>query len=560
MPVPVIVLNFGHSVLRTLDDYTQAASEIYRHYRQGQNVVAVTSAQGDQTDVLMAEARRIGPDGTAKNLAELIQLGERRSAARLALALERIGAPAFVRQARDLGLKASGPRMDAELVSMNVAQIETDLKDHDIVVMPGYVAIGENDRPALLGNGGADLSALYVAHRLGVEAILLKDVDGIYSRDPKVLNPKESDAERYSELTWDDAKKLAGPLIAPKALDFAAAYKVPFRVGTPGIPVFTRVGDKGPVTSPKPQPKKLRVAMMGLGVVGGGVYRRIAANSERFEIVKIMMRSPEKYIGQGYSKDLLTTGFEDILAEKPDVFIDVSGPIDPALDYCRAAIAKGIHIISANKQAIAAGGQDLINLAAQHNVQLLFSSAAGGGMPILEMCLRERGRITRIEALLNGTTNYMLGEITKGRSYEQALKDAQDKGFAEADPSADVGGADAAAKIRLLALLGFGEEIGLDDIPRDSIENFALKDTPKGAIKRIATCWKDIHGFSATLELKDVSLNNFIAQAEGEEAHAVFTFDDGDQYRIRGKGAGRWPTAESVMADLYDISAGYIVN
>ena len=86
MPVPVIVLNFGHSVLNSLEDYTQAASEIYRHYRQGQNVVAVTSAQGDQTDVLMAEARRIGPEGEAKNLPELLQLGERRSAALLALA------------------------------------------------------------------------------------------------------------------------------------------------------------------------------------------------------------------------------------------------------------------------------------------------------------------------------------------------------------------------------------------------------------------------------------------------------------------------------------------
>jgi homoserine dehydrogenase len=553
MPVPVIVLNFGHSVLRSLDDYTEAASEIYRHYRQGKNVVAVTSAQGDQTDVLMAEARRIGPDGTAKNLAELMQLGERRSAARLALALERIGAPAFVRQARDLDLKAKGPRMDAELVGLNVQQIEQDLKDHDIIVMPGYVAIGENDRPALLGNGGADLSALYVAHRLGVEAILLKDVDGIYSRDPK-----EGDAQRYTDMTWDDAIAVAGPLIAPKALEFAAENKVPFRVGTPGIPVFTRVGGQHKAVGAVPKTKKLRVAMMGLGIVGGGVYRRIAANNDRFEIVKVMVRNKDKYLDQGYPEAILTTIFDDILASKPDVFIDVSGPIDPALGFCQQAIEAGIHIISANKQAIAAGGQDLIDSAARHKAQLLFSSAAGGGMPVLEMCLRERGRITRIEALLNGTTNYMLGEITKGRSYADALKDAQDKGFAEADPTADVGGADAAAKIRLLALLGFGEEISLDEIPRDTIENFNLTETPKGAIKRVATCWTDIHGFSATLELKDLSLNNFIAQADGEEAHAVFTFDDGDQYRIRGKGAGRWPTAESVMADLYDISASYI--
>jgi homoserine dehydrogenase len=174
------------------------------------------------------------------------------------------------------------------------------------------------------------------------------------------------------------------------------------------------------------------------------------------------------------------------------------------------------------------------------------------------MCLRERGRITRVEALLNGTTNYMLDEISAGKSYAEALKEAQDKGFAEADPSGDVNGSDAAAKIRLVALLGFGEEITLDDIPRDTIENFAPATPPKGAMKRIATCWKDKNGFSTKLELKDLSLNNFIAQADGEEAHAIFYFDDGDQYRIRGKGAGRWPTTESVMADLYDISASYL--
>jgi len=133
------------------------------------------------------------------------------------------------------------------------------------------------------------------------------------------------------------------------------------------------------------------------------------------------------------------------------------------------------------------------------------------------------------------------------------LKEAQDKGFAEADPTADVGGADAAAKIRLVSLLGFGEEITLDDIPRDSIENFVPPNEIKGAIKRISTVWKHETGFDAILTVKDLSLNNFIAQAAGEEAHAIFYFDDGDVYKIRGKGAGRWPTTESVMADLYDI-------
>lgn len=551
MPVPVIVLNFGHSVLNTLEDYTQAASEIYRHYRQGQNVVAVTSAQGDQTDVLMAEARRIGPEGSAKNLPELLQLGERRSAALLALALERIGAPAFVRQARDLGLTAEGSFTGARLTGLNTPQLLQDLKDHDIVVMPGFVAIGEKDRAVLLGDGGADLTALYVADQLGVEAVLLKDVNGIYEVDPK-SNPS---AKRYAAISWDDATRVAGPLIAPRALGFARKNEVPFRVGKPGLPSYTRVGPETGAMKAAPSPRQLKIAMMGLGVVGGGVFRRVKAHPKQFEMAKIMVRSPEKYIDQGYDPDLLTTDFDTLIASKPDIFIDVSGGVEPALSHMKALLDAGIHVVSANKQAMAAGGQELLDFAVAQAAQLRFSASAGGGMPVLEMCLREAGRITRVQALLNGTTNYMLDEIGKGRSYAEALKDAQDKGFAEADPTADVGGADAAAKIRLIALLGFGETISLDEIPCDSIENFAPNAPAKGAWKRIANIWKDRTGFATALELKDLSKNNFLAQAEGEEAHAIFDFDDGDQYRIRGKGAGRWPTTESVMADLFDISA-----
>jgi len=550
MPVPIIVLNFGHSVLRSLDDYNDAASEIYRHYRRGQNVVAVTSAQGDRTDILMAEARQIGPEGNAKNLPELIQLGERRSAALLALALERIGAPAFVRQARDLGLKAK----NAALIDLNVEQLKDDLKNHDIVVMPGHVAIGEKDRSVLLTEGGSDLTALYVAKKLGVKALLLKDVEGVFEHDPKQAGPAPG---RYEEVSYADAREKAAPLISPKALDYAEDNKIEFGIGKPAIPSFTTIGARTGGISPISPPKILKVAMMGCGIVGGGVYRRIKANPDRFDMTKIMVRDINKYVDQGYRPEELTTEFADIAAAEPDIFIDVSGPVDPALDHCKAMLAAGVHVVSANKQAIAAGGQSLIDFAKEKGSQLMFSSAAGGGMPVLEMCIRERGRITRVEALLNGTTNYMLGEISVGKSYAEALKEAQEKGFAEADPSSDVNGSDAAAKIRLVALLGFGEDIGLDDIPRDSIENFAPNAPPKGAMKRIATCWRDMNGFSTKLELKDLSLNNFIAQADGEEAHAIFYFDDGDQYRIRGKGAGRWPTTESVMADLFDISSTY---
>ena len=552
MPVPVIVINLGHSVLKSLDDYTDAASEIYSHYRKGQNVVAVMSAQRDATDSLMAEARAVGPEGIARNLPELVHLGERRSAALLALALERIGAPAFVRQARDLGLKAKGPSTDAELVGMNVKQLEEDLKNHDIIVMPGYVGIGEKDRPVLLGNGGADMTAIYVAQQLGVKALLLKDVDGIYEHDPRGSGPAP---KRYTQISWEDAIKRAAPLVASKAIEYAKDNALEFDIGTIGVPIYTTVGADTSVPKAGPIIKPMRVAMLGCGVVGGGVLRRVGSMPDRFSMVKIMVRNVDKYIAEGIDPELLTADFDDVLAAEPDIFIDVSGPIDPGLDFCHQMLSRGVHIVSANKQAIAAGGQELIDYAAQQNTQLMFSSAAGGGMPVLEMCLREKGRITRVEALLNGTTNYMLGEISKGVPYEDALKAAQDKGFAEADPSGDVNGSDAAAKIRLVALLGFGKTIDVAEIPRETIENFAPNEPSKGAFKRVATCWQDKNGFSANLEVKNLSKNSFLAQADGEEAHAVFTFDDGDVYKIRGKGAGRWPTTESVMADLMDISS-----
>jgi len=457
MPVPVIVLNFGHSVLRSLDDYTEAASEIYRHYRKGQNVVAVTSAQHDQTDILMAEARRIGPEGTAKNLAELIQLGERRSAALLSLALERVGAPAFVRQARDLGLKANSDTQEASITDLNVEQLQQDLRDH----------------------------------------------------------------RRYDQISWDEAQKRASVLVAPKALKFAKENALAFDVGTLGQPSYTTIG---PITQEPIAPKSIKkksIVMMGCGIVGGGVLRRVQALDNRFEMKKIMVRNVEKYIAQGINPELLTDNFDDLIAQEADIFIDVSGPIQPALDYSRQMLSRGVHVVSANKQAIAEGGQALIDFAKDNKAALQFSSAAGGGMPVLEMCQRETGRITRVEALLNGTTNYMLGEITNGVSYADALKAAQEKGFAEADPSADVDGDDAAAKIRLVALLAFGQAISNADIPKESIRDFKLDASPKGAIKRIATCWQDRNGVHTSLEVRDLSLNNFIAQADGEEAHAI---------------------------------------
>ena len=188
------------------------------------------------------------------------------------------------------------------------------------------------------------MTALYVADQLGVEAVLLKDVNGIYEVDPK-SNPE---AGRYEQISWDEAIRVAGPLIAPRALGFARKHEVPFRVGQPGLPSYTRVGSKTGDMKAAPSPQKLKVAMMGLGSVGGGVFRRIAAHSDQFELVKILVRSPEKYIDQGYHPESVTTNFDDLITAKPDIFIDVSGGIEPALTRCKTMLDAGVHVVSAN--------------------------------------------------------------------------------------------------------------------------------------------------------------------------------------------------------------------
>ena len=144
-----------------------------------------------------------------------------------------------------------------------------DLKDHDIVVMPGYVAIGDNDRPALLGQGGADLTALYVTQQLkergaGDRAVLLKDVDGVYDRDPRSSGPE---VKRHEALSFDDARDLTKVLIAEGALAFAKKHDLAFELGTPGIPFYTRIGAATSVATPLKAPKKMRVAMLGAGVM-----------------------------------------------------------------------------------------------------------------------------------------------------------------------------------------------------------------------------------------------------------------------------------------------------
>jgi homoserine dehydrogenase len=234
-----VVLKFGSSVLRGPGDLPAAAAEIVRRRRSGQGVVAVVSAFAGDTDRLIAEAEAAG-GARSRHAPRLVALGEEKSAALLAMVCETLGLDVAVLDARALGLRAAGPATDATPSAIDAPRLAAALLRRGAVIVPGFVAIGEAGDPVLLGRGGSDLTAVFLAAALGLsEAVLLKDVDGVYDRDPAAADG----ARRYDRVDPGVARRVAGRLLQPKAIDFAAAHDVAIRVRAIG-------GDDGTLVAP----------------------------------------------------------------------------------------------------------------------------------------------------------------------------------------------------------------------------------------------------------------------------------------------------------------------
>ena len=215
----IIVLKFGSSVLRQESDLTTAVHEIYRSLREGYRVVAVVSAIGDTTDALVRQGSAWVDEPSPAAWASLLATGEATSCALLALALDRAGTPCILLDAHLADLRTSGPLTDASPESLDTQAILAALDDTPVVVLPGFTGRDEAGRTTLLGRGGSDLTALFVAHQLGARCLLLKDVDGIYDRDPE----RHPGALRYAQVTWEEALEVGGSIVQPKAIRYAAA-------------------------------------------------------------------------------------------------------------------------------------------------------------------------------------------------------------------------------------------------------------------------------------------------------------------------------------------------
>ncbi len=234
------VLKFGGSILGTARDYAAAVADVRRHLRRGERVLAVVSALKGATDSLLADARYFGPEPEPGATASLLATGEAASAAKLALALNAAGVEAVLLEPGAAGLVTQGPLLDAEPVDVNEDEVRRALERSGAAVVAGFYGRDSAGGYALFGRGGSDLTALFLAHRLGAAGcLLLKNVDGVYEHDPAEPGRKP---RRYARISWDDALKLGSRVVQPKALHFARRHRIEFDVAAVGAAAGTHVG------------------------------------------------------------------------------------------------------------------------------------------------------------------------------------------------------------------------------------------------------------------------------------------------------------------------------
>lgn len=311
-----------------------------------------------------------------------------------------------------------------------------------------------------------------------------------------------------------------------------------------------------------------KVAIMGYGTVGSGVYDIIktnadslsrSANGEKVEIKYILdIRDFDDHP----EKELFTKDFNDILNDgEVSVVAEVMGGLHPAYEFTKNLLESGKSVVTSNKELVATYGTELLEIAREKNVNYFFEASVGGGIPIIRpmhQCLTANN-IDKIAGILNGTTNYILNQmIKKGKTFETALKDAQDKGFAERNPAADIEGHDACRKIAILASLASGKMVDYNDIDTDGITNITLDDVKyasamNSVIKLIGYAEFDkngrIYSIVAPMIIKDESP---LSGVDGVFNAIMVTGDCVGDVMFYGKGAGKLPTASAVVADVID--------
>lgn len=321
------------------------------------------------------------------------------------------------------------------------------------------------------------------------------------------------------------------------------------------------------------------IGILGAGTVGGTLVRRLVDDREAIQaktgidlhVRRIAVRDPAKPRAFHVPAELVTDD-PGLVVDDPDVqlVVEVMGGKDPAGSLVHAALEAGKPVVTANKELIAAHGAELIALAERRGVPLLFEAAVGGGIPIIRPLAETLAgeQIERVAGIVNGTTNYILTRMGDGDDYADALAEAQALGYAEPDPTADVSGADAAAKAAILASLAFGTWVGSDAVPFEGIDRLRREDIEFARflgyeVKLLAIATRTAAGVCARVHPAMIPAGHPLASIRAATNAIFITGPSVDELLFAGPGAGGEPTATAVLGDVIDaareILAGAVV-
>ena len=317
--------------------------------------------------------------------------------------------------------------------------------------------------------------------------------------------------------------------------------------------------------------KAVAIGLMGYGVVGGGVAHALSDKADAVaahvgcpvRIERVLVRDPAKQRAGMPAEMTLTTNAEDLLDDPAlDIIIEVMGGEHPAFEYIQRALHARKHVVTANKEVMAKHGPEILAHAAEHGVGVRFEASVGGGIPIIGPLLKDllANDITAVHAIINGTTNYMLTRMAQeGLDYDDVLRDAQRLGFAEADPSADVEGTDAAYKLAILASLAFHTTVHADDVYHEGIGKLSAADfryaSELGYVIKLLAIGKRLGDVvQARVHPAFVPAGNPLAGVDGVLNAIELEGDLVGWAMFQGPGAGDLPTASAVVGDVMEIA------
>lgn len=306
------------------------------------------------------------------------------------------------------------------------------------------------------------------------------------------------------------------------------------------------------------------LGMLGLGTVGTGVVELLAKH-RHLTLKKVAVKDLQKARDAKPNCPLTTDVNEIINDPEIEVLVEVMGGENPTVAYLEQAIKKRKHIVTANKEVLAKHGPRLFALAKEHGVAIFFEASVAGGVPLLSTIHKglEANEIQSVTGILNGTTNFILSNMEAGNSYSAALKEAQELGFAEADPTADVDGFDVAYKLSVLSALGFGHFVKPETIYKEGIRNITEEDMTLAKefgyrIKLLGTAARiksnGNSGFDVRVHPTLVPLDHPLASVSGPNNGILVRGHAVGQLTLIGPGAGKLPTASAVVGDLMNLA------